>query len=79
MSNCTFRGSRAADFVDSSINSSKDVPDVIMFVKMKGIDVGSRDVLDFFEANNFEWLMRVTDDRLGLDIRLGHGTWERSN
>lgn len=50
-----------------------------MFVKMKGIDVGSRDVLDFFEANNFEWLMRVTDDRLGLDIRLGHGTWERSN
>lgn len=47
---------------------------------MKGIDTGSRDVLDFFEARktNFLWL-RVIDDDLALVIGLGHGTSERKS
>lgn len=47
---------------------------------MKGIDTGSRDVLDFFEARktNFLWLRAINDD-LTLVIGLGHGTSERSS
>lgn len=52
-----------------------------MFVKLKGVDTGSRDVLDLFEARtvNFEWLLMMINDRLGYGIGLEDGTSGRSN